>query len=109
LECFENGTTVTPEMLVEKKIINKIMDGVSVLGSGDLTKKLNVVAERFTKTAQAKIEASGGTVKATKKSKVLVRNKPSTTEQKKVTLKKQITAKKAASKAKTLEINNKEV
>ncbi len=109
LECFDNGTTVTPEMLVEKKIINKIMDGVSVLGNGELTKKLDVVAERFTKTAQAKIEACGGTVKATKKSKVLVRNKPSTTEQKKVTLKNQIIAKKAAGKAKALKMNIKEV
>lgn len=60
LECFEDGTTVTPELLLEKNILKKTMDGVSVLGNGTLSKKLTVVAKRFSKGASAKIEAAGG-------------------------------------------------
>ena len=95
LERFDDGTTVTPELLLEKGVIKKIMDGVSVLGNGNLTKKLTVVATRFTKIAQEKIEKAGGSVQATKKSKVLVKNKPMTTEQKKAKRKEQIKMKKA--------------
>ena len=62
LEVFENGTTVTPELLKEQGLINKLYDGVAILGNGDLTKKLTVKAARFTKTASEKIEAAGGKV-----------------------------------------------
>jgi len=62
LNVFEDGTVVTGELLKEKGIIKKINDGVSVLGNGELKKKLTVQAARFTKTASAKIEAAGGKV-----------------------------------------------
>ena len=59
-ESFENGTEVTAELLKEKGIISKVNDGIVVLGTGNLTKKLTVKAARFTKTASEKIEALGG-------------------------------------------------
>jgi len=62
LNIFDNGTVVTQELLKEKGLVNKVIDGVAVLGNGDLTKKLTVKAERFTKTASEKIEAAGGKV-----------------------------------------------
>ena len=61
LEVFENGTEVTAELLVEKKIIRKELDGLKVLGNGELTKKLTVKAVKFTGSAKEKIEAVGGT------------------------------------------------
>jgi len=60
LNMFEDGTVVNGGLLIEKGITKKIYDGVSVLGNGELTKKLTVQAARFTKTASAKIEAAGG-------------------------------------------------
>lgn len=48
LEVFENGTEVTAALLVEKKIIRKELDGLKVLGNGELTKKLTVKAVKFT-------------------------------------------------------------
>lgn len=60
LERFESGTEVTSDLLKEVGIIKKINDGIVVLGNGNLTKKLNVKAARFTKTASEKIEALGG-------------------------------------------------
>ena len=61
LEVFENGTVVTVEMLVEKKIVRNALDGLKVLGEGELTKKLTVKAVKFTGSAKEKIEAVGGT------------------------------------------------
>lgn len=62
LEVFDNGTTVTAELLLEKGILSKIEPyGLKVLGDGELTKKLNVVAKKFTKSAEQKITAVGGT------------------------------------------------
>ena len=60
LERFENGTEVTAELLKQSGVIKKINDGIVVLGSGSLTKKLTVKAARFTKSASEKIEALGG-------------------------------------------------
>ncbi|HNW86449.1 MAG TPA: 50S ribosomal protein L15 [Candidatus Limiplasma sp.] len=60
LEIFENGTVVTAEMLKEAGLISKVMDGVKILGNGELTKKLTVQAEKFTDSAKEKIEALGG-------------------------------------------------
>ena len=51
---------VTAESLMEDGIINKINDGIVILGTGSLDKKLEVKAKRFTKTAKDKIEAAGG-------------------------------------------------
>ena len=60
LEVFDNGTVVTAAMLKEAKIIRKTLDGVNVLGNGELTKKLTVEAAKFTASAKEKIEALGG-------------------------------------------------
>ena len=56
------GTEVTAESLLEEGIIGKINDGIVVLGTGKLEKKLNVKARRFTKSAAEKIEAAGGKI-----------------------------------------------
>ena len=60
LNEFEDGATVGPEELVKQGVINKIADGVKVLGDGDLEKKLTVRAHRFSKSARDKIEGKGG-------------------------------------------------
>lgn len=60
LNDFEDNTRVTPELLIEKGIIKTIRDGVKILGDGELTKKLEVVAHAFSKSAIEKIEAAGG-------------------------------------------------
>ena len=60
LNKFEDGAEVTPELLKASGLIKKLEDGVSVMGNGELTKKLTVNAHRFTKTAKEKIEAAGG-------------------------------------------------
>jgi large subunit ribosomal protein L15 len=60
LEVFEDGMTVTPVELIEYGIIKKIDDGVKIMGNGELTKKLTVLANKFTATAKEKIEAVGG-------------------------------------------------
>ena len=62
LEIFEDGQVVTPVELIEMGIIKKIEDGVKIMGNGELTKKLTVVANKFTATAKEKIEAAGGKV-----------------------------------------------
>ena len=53
---------VTPETLISENIIKKINDGIVILGTGKLDKKITVKANRFTKTAAEKIEAAGGKV-----------------------------------------------
>lgn len=60
LNKFEAGTVVTAEMLQEAGLINKLYDGVKVLGNGSLDKALTVQATKFTKSAIEKIEAAGG-------------------------------------------------
>ena len=60
LNVFEDGAVVTTEALLEKRIIRKTLDGVKILGNGDLTKKLTVQANVFSATAKEKIEAAGG-------------------------------------------------
>ncbi|HNX62954.1 MAG TPA: 50S ribosomal protein L15 [Candidatus Limiplasma sp.] len=60
LEIFENGTVVTAETLKEAGLISKVMDGVKILGNGELTKKLTVEAAKFTDSAKEKIESLGG-------------------------------------------------
>ena len=63
LNGLENDTVVTAELLKEKGIISKIeKDGLKVLGRGELTKKLNVKAAKFPKTADEAIKAAGGSV-----------------------------------------------
>lgn len=62
LNAFEDGTEITPELLLEKKVIKKSKDGLKILGNGKLEKKLTVKAAKFTKTAVEKIETAGGKV-----------------------------------------------
>ena len=59
---FENGTTVTPALLKEVGLVNKELCGIKVLGNGTLEKKLTVQANKFSKTAKEKIEASGSKI-----------------------------------------------
>ena len=61
LNAFEDGDVITAENLKATKMINKISDGLKVLGDGEITKKVTVQAVKFTKSAKAKIEAAGGT------------------------------------------------
>ena len=61
LDVFADGTEVTLALLVEKKIVRKELDGLKVLGGGELTHKLTVKAGKFTGSAKEKIEALGGT------------------------------------------------
>ncbi len=62
LNRFDEGTTVTPELLLEKGILKKIEDGLRILGEGKLEKKLTVHAHHFSDSARKKIEQAGGTV-----------------------------------------------
>ena len=61
LEVFDNGTVVTAELLLEKGVLSKVEPyGLKVLGNGTLTKKLEVKANKFTKSAAEIIEKAGG-------------------------------------------------
>ena len=60
LNAFENGSVVDLEALLAKKIVRKSLDGLKVLGNGELTKKLTVKAVVFSATAKEKITAAGG-------------------------------------------------
>lgn len=60
LNRFADDTIVTPELLLESGIIKKVKDGVKILGKGELEKKLEVRANRFSKSAVEKITAAGG-------------------------------------------------
>ncbi len=62
LNIFEDGDVVTPETLLEKRIIKNIKDGVKILGRGELNVKLEVKANGFSKAAKDKIEEAGGKV-----------------------------------------------
>lgn len=61
LNIFDDGATVDAVTLIEMGVIKNVLDGVKILGDGELTKKLTVKAHGFTKSAVAKIEAAGGT------------------------------------------------
>lgn len=60
LDKFEDGATVTPELLKEMGLIKQSLDGIKVLGNGTLTKKLNVKAHKFSSVAKEQIEKLGG-------------------------------------------------
>ena len=60
LNRFEDGTVVTPELLIEVGMIKKQLDGIKILGNGELTKKLTVKASTFSNSAKVKIESVGG-------------------------------------------------
>ncbi|WP_416326985.1 50S ribosomal protein L15 [[Eubacterium] hominis] len=60
LNCFEDGTEVTPELLIETGLVKKELDGIKILGEGELEKKLTVKANKFSKSALTIIEQAGG-------------------------------------------------
>lgn len=60
LNAFEDGAVVDVNALLEKKIIRKELDGLKVLGGGEITKKITVKAAIFSASAKEKIEAAGG-------------------------------------------------
>ena len=57
---FNDGDVVTPEILFERKILKKELNGVKILGNGNLDKKLTIKAQRFTSAAVTKINDAGG-------------------------------------------------
>ena len=59
LNVFEDGTVVTPALLKEKGVVKKQLNGIKVLGDGNLEKKLTIQANRFSSSALKKIEESG--------------------------------------------------
>ena len=61
LNKFKEGTVVTPTLLVEEGLVKKELDGVKILGNGELTVKLTVKATKFSASAKEAIEKLGGT------------------------------------------------
>ena len=62
LNKFEDGSVVDLEALIAAKLVRKELDGLKILGQGELTKKLTVKATVFSATAKEKIEAAGGKI-----------------------------------------------
>ena len=60
LNIFEDGATVGPADMIEMGLTKNILDGLKIMGNGEITKKLTVKAHKFTETAKQKIEAAGG-------------------------------------------------
>jgi large subunit ribosomal protein L15 len=62
LSRYEEGTVVTPELLLQDRLIRKNLDGLKILGNGNIDVKLTVQANKFTASAVEKIQAAGGNV-----------------------------------------------
>ncbi|CQR48504.1 50S ribosomal protein L15 [Paraliobacillus sp. PM-2] len=62
LNKFEEGTEVTPELLLESGMVSKLKAGIKVLGNGNMEKKLTVKAHKFSASAKEAIEAAGGKI-----------------------------------------------
>jgi large subunit ribosomal protein L15 len=60
LNIFEEGATVTPEMMVAAGLANQAADGIKILGGGELKKALTVQAQKFSNSALEKIAQAGG-------------------------------------------------
>lgn len=60
LNCFEDGTVVTVALLQETGLVNKLFDGVKLLGDGEIDKKLTVQVQKYSRQAEEKIAAKGG-------------------------------------------------
>ena len=60
LNRFEEGTEVTPEMLLETGVISNAKSGIKILGNGTLDKKMTVKANKFSASAKEAIEKAGG-------------------------------------------------
>jgi len=61
LQIFEDGAEVTPQKLLEARLVPSLKRPIKILGDGELQRSLVVKAAKFTQTAKRKIEASGGT------------------------------------------------
>ncbi|WZE73265.1 50S ribosomal protein L15 [Macrococcus sp. CCM 2573] len=61
LNCFEDGTEITPALLIETGVVSNEKSGIKVLGNGELSKKLTVKAHKFSASAKEAIEGKGGT------------------------------------------------
>ena len=59
---FDAGSEITPEELIVRGLLRNLHDGVKILGNGDVTKSFTVRAHKFSKSAQEKLQAAGGTV-----------------------------------------------
>jgi large subunit ribosomal protein L15 len=70
LDRFDAGDVVTPEALVEKRLIKNTKTDVKLLGSGEIAKKLTVRVHAISASARQKIEAAGGTVELLREPKV---------------------------------------
>jgi len=62
LDKYEDGAVITAEQLLADGVVAKVVDGVKILGDGELTKKLTVKVSKVSASAKEKIEAAGGTV-----------------------------------------------
>lgn len=60
LNRFEDGTEITPELLLEEGVVSKLKEGIKILGNGAVEKKLTVKAHKFSASAKEAIEAAGG-------------------------------------------------
>ena len=67
LEVFEEGTIVTPDVLLKRGIVKQVRDGVKILAKGDLTKALTVHAHKFSEKAKERIAGLGGKVEVLEK------------------------------------------
>ena len=76
LERFDAGTEVTPELMKETGLIRTTRQDVKILGNGELTTSLTVVAHAVSATAREKIEAAGGTVTLLREPKPKKKAKP---------------------------------
>ena len=65
LETFDAGERITPELLLEKGFLRNLYLPVKIVGDGEISKALTVVAAKFTRTAKEKIEAAKGTAEET--------------------------------------------
>ena len=60
LNSFDDGSAISPQMLMDKGLVKNLKDGLKILGNGDLSKKLTVQAHSFSEQAVKKIETAGG-------------------------------------------------
>jgi large subunit ribosomal protein L15 len=80
LERFDAGAEVTPETLVERKLIKNTKTDVKLLGTGEISKKLTVRVHAISATAREKIEAAGGTVELLREPKQKKKRTPKRAE-----------------------------
>lgn len=74
-EAFQAGDEVNPDILRERSLVKGVYDELKILGDGELSIKLKVVAHRFSKSAEAAIKEAGGEVEVLPGKKPVVKNK----------------------------------